>query len=394
MMSSNSSSNSEKTLIICIDRDNDIGNKTGIPTPIVGRDRCVDAATKLALADPEEADANAIFAGVREYDHILSSGRICEVAVVGGLFERGTQADRKLRSEVAEVVRGFNGTEAVVISDGIEGEEVVPIIQSLVPVVSVHKVIVKHSKSVEESYAVFARYLRMLIFDSRYARYALGLPGIIFVGLVAISLLDPQIAPEVLLGLIGAVFIIRGFDIDKKLESIRTLSATGYLRLFASIVSVLIIVAGLATGFAAFYPSSTGVQCLQCINIQKELAKDPGSFFIYGPTAAGYFIQYSELLVWLGLGVYIVGTLFFDILRPKPRHVISDTVALIVLGLLYFPVSYIGAILESSVPVTLTDEFVAIVLFALAVNFTIAAYVYQRFSRRRHSQATPQTVEV
>lgn len=388
-----SSSNSEKTLIVCIDRDNDLGTKTGLPTPIVGRDRCLDAATRLALADPEEADANAIFGAIKEYDRILSSGRICEVCAVGGLFERGTEADRKLRNEVASVVSGFNATECVIVSDGVEGEEVIPIIQTLVPVVSVHKIVVKHSKSVEESYAIFARYLRMLIFDSRYTRYALGLPGVIFVGLVVISIFEPKIAPQVFVGLIGAVFIIRGFDIDRKLESIRTLSATGYMKLFASIISVLIILAGIASGFAVFYPSSTGLQCGPCQQIPQHIAQNPGQFLILAPKAAGYFIQYSEVLVWLGLGVYIVGTLFFDILRPKPKHVITDTVALIVLGLLFFPVSYIGAIMVSTGSVTLTDEFVAIVLFALAVNFTIAAYVYQRFSRRRQ-QASSQVVEV
>jgi putative membrane protein len=386
-------SDNEKTVIVCIDRDNDVGTKTGIPTPMVGRDKCLEAATKLALADPEEADANAIFAAVKEYDRLLSSGRICEVSVVAGLFERGTQGDRKLRNEVADVVKGFNASEAVIVSDGIEGEEVVPIIQTLVPVVSIHRIVVKHSKSVEESYAVFARYLRMLIFDSRYTRYALGLPGIIFVGLVVISIWAPMDAPLVLIGLIGAVFIIRGFDIDRKLESVRNLSATGYLRLFASIISVLIILAGIASGFAAFFPSTTGVQCFPCTTIEKTLAKDPSSFFVYGPQATGYFIQYSELLVWLGLGVYIVGTLFFDILRPKPRRVVTDVVALIVLGLLFFPISYTGVILVSQASVTLTDEFVAIVLFALAVNFIIAAYVYQRFTRRRQ-QTNPQAVEV
>jgi putative membrane protein len=388
-------SSAEKTLIICVDKDNDVGNKTGISTPIVGRDRCIDAATRLALADPEEADANAIFASIKEYDRMLYSGKICEVAVVGGLFERGTEADKKLRNEVAQIVTGFRATEAVIVSDGVEGEEIIPIIQTLVPVVSVHKILVKHSKSVEESYAVFARYLRMLIFDSRYTRYALGLPGIIFVGLVVISFFEPKIAGLVLVGLIGAVFIIRGFDIDRRLESIRTLSATGYMKLFSSIVSVLIILAGIATGFAVFYPSATGVQCLPCQAIQKHIASNPGSFLIYGPTAAGYFIQYSEILIWLGLGVYIVGTLFFDILRPKPRHVVTDTVALIVLALLFFPVSYIAEILVSTGSVTLTDEFVAIVLFALAVNFTIAAYVYQRFSKRRNqAQTSSPAVEV
>ena len=54
-----------KTLIICIDRDDDIG-RTGVKTPVVGRIQCIEAATKLAVSDPEEADANAILGAVRQ----------------------------------------------------------------------------------------------------------------------------------------------------------------------------------------------------------------------------------------------------------------------------------------------------------------------------------------
>ncbi|MGI0085159.1 MAG: DUF373 family protein, partial [Nitrososphaerales archaeon] len=64
---------SSKTLIICVDRDNDVGLKTGIKTPILGKDACLHAASALALADPEEADANTIFAAVKQYDEFLTN---------------------------------------------------------------------------------------------------------------------------------------------------------------------------------------------------------------------------------------------------------------------------------------------------------------------------------
>jgi hypothetical protein len=60
-----------------------------------------------------------------------------------------------------------------------------------------------------------------------------------------------------------------------------------------------------------------------------------------------------------------------------------------VLGLLYFPVFIFANVLIS--PRNNSDFFVAIIMFALAVNFTIAAYLYRFFSRRRRET---QAIEV
>jgi len=54
-----------KTLIICIDGDDDVGMKAKVNTPILGRDDILAAATSLAIADPEEADANAMFGAIK-----------------------------------------------------------------------------------------------------------------------------------------------------------------------------------------------------------------------------------------------------------------------------------------------------------------------------------------
>ncbi|MGB9631191.1 MAG: DUF373 family protein, partial [Candidatus Methanodesulfokora sp.] len=63
-------SNPEKVLVLCIDRDDDVGVKTGIKGPIIGREKNVEAASKLAMADPSEADANAIFGAIKVYDEM------------------------------------------------------------------------------------------------------------------------------------------------------------------------------------------------------------------------------------------------------------------------------------------------------------------------------------
>ena len=45
-----------RTLVITIDRDNDLGVKAGIRGPVIGRKATLTAALKLGIADPEESD--------------------------------------------------------------------------------------------------------------------------------------------------------------------------------------------------------------------------------------------------------------------------------------------------------------------------------------------------
>ena len=63
-----------RLLVICVDRDDDVGEKTGIQTPVVGRDACIEAAQRLALEDPEDADSNSIFAAIR-------GSEVCSIVV-------------------------------------------------------------------------------------------------------------------------------------------------------------------------------------------------------------------------------------------------------------------------------------------------------------------------
>jgi putative membrane protein len=369
-----------KTLIVCIDRDDDIG-RAGVKTPIIGRSACVEAATKLALKDPEEADANAMFGAVQLYDDLLSKSELCEVVTVSGLYDRGVMGDKKIRAQVADVLKSYPADGAVLVSDGVEGEELVPAIQSLLPIISLKKIVIKHSGSLEESYAVLGRYLRMLFFDSRYSKYSLGIPGAIFIALAIISQYFPGSILLLLAIIIGIIFLVRGFDIDRRVETIGKLSPSGYLRLFLTIASSLIVVIGLATGASIFFPTSNGCITAACTVASHVASSKPSAILLYIPKIIGYFLQSSQEFVWLGIGVYIAGTLFFNILRPKSRHIARYFVELFVLALLYFPVSLFANDLVSGGVNGNID--VAIILFALAVNFTIAAYLYSVISSRR-----------
>ena len=372
-----------RTLVICIDRDDDIG-RAGVKTPIMGRAACLEAATRLAISDPEEADANAIFGAIRQYDELRNNEEDCEVIIVSGMFDRGVAGDRKIRNQVAEVLKTYPADGSVLVSDGVEGEELAPIIQGVIPVVSIKKIVIKHSASLEESYVVFGRYLRMLFFDSRYSKYSLGVPGAIFIALVIISFYKPASVLELFAIIVGIAFIIRGFDIDRRIESISKLTPSGYLRLFSVIASILIVIIGLSTGASVFFPSNGSCSSPQCL-LAIKVTTNPSSILINAPKIIGYFIQASQQFVWLGAGVYIAGNLVFNILRPKARHYARYIVELFVLALLYLPVSLFASNLVSGG--AYGDIDVAIILFALAVNFTIAAYLYSVISsRRRESQ--------
>ena len=96
----------ERLLVLCVDRDNDLGVNAKVQAPVVVSDPAIAAATRLALSDPEEADANAIFAAVRMYDELVREKTACEVAIVCGDVNRGFEADRRLGMLVTGVLSG------------------------------------------------------------------------------------------------------------------------------------------------------------------------------------------------------------------------------------------------------------------------------------------------
>ena len=209
----------ERLLVLCVDRDGDIGVKTENKTPLFGRKENLDGAVSLALKDSEEPDANAMFEAVRIYDQLKNQGQSNEnlqIATISGSQRLGIEADRKLVSELSEVLKAFPANNVVLVTDGYSDEAILPLVESRVPVMSVRRVIVKHSESIEETAALFGKYLKILTENPRYSRIILGVPGLLLI-ILAIMYLGGWLYYTwvFLLIVLGGILLVRGFGIDK-----------------------------------------------------------------------------------------------------------------------------------------------------------------------------------
>jgi putative membrane protein len=214
----------KRILILCVDRDGDLEIKARIKTPLLGRTANLDGAVALALKDPEEPDANAMFEAVRLYDRLQNEKQpdeIFEVATISGSELGGVSADRKLVVELGNLLDSFAANEVILVSDGYSDEAILPLVESRVPVSSVRRIVIKHSESIEETAALFTKYLRLIVDNPRYARMALGLPGLlvfIFGILWGINLFYPGTIfyyGVAIVIVIGGFLLIKGFGVDK-----------------------------------------------------------------------------------------------------------------------------------------------------------------------------------
>lgn len=293
----------ERILVLCVDRDDDLGMKAGIKTPVLGRKENVNAAASLALRDPEEADANAMFEAVRIYDNLKKGAKgneEHEVATIAGSDLEGIEADRQLVTELTEVLNQFAATDVILVTDGYTDEMVLPLIESRVPVTSVRRIVIQHSKSIEETAALFTRYMKLLVENPRYSRILLGLPGILFVVLGILSFIPGGLSYAVqALALIAGVFLcVRGFRLDKNSQQFYkwlkdyspppfTVQIAGY----AAIAGVLLIIVG-------GYLGGTAVANVAA-NFNEPLSQLP--------RLAGEFLNGATYLVGLGICVILAG---------------------------------------------------------------------------------------
>src|SRR5271155_3273186 len=367
------SASEERVLVLSVDRDGDLERKAGVRSPVFGRGEGRAAATRRAVADPEEADANALFAAVKEYDRLRAQEVECDVGAVCGLEESGYKADRKIRSETETLLSKQPYSGIVLISDGAEDELVIPILQTLKPIVSVRRVVVKHSRSVEENYMVLARYLRMLIYDPRYSKWAIGVPGVIllFAGILALAGAGYLAALSIVL-ILGTAFLIRGFNIDRFVAGMLSQRPFGYIRLFTAPTSILILIVALSSG----YTNMTG----QAPDLISAVSAKPSLFFQDGGALIGYYLQGSLLLTWAAIGVYLAGTLLSQLLRGSPRAWRSVT-GIVVLALLFFPMDQFSSYLVTG-GTTSSILLLIYVFLGLAMVFSVVGTLYTRLRSR------------
>jgi putative membrane protein len=301
----------KRILVLCVDRDGDLETKAAVKTPLLGRPANLDGAVALALKDPEEPDANAMFEAVRLYDRLNDEKQpdeIFDVATISGTDLGSVSADRKLVAELNYLQEAFNATEVILVSDGFSDEAVLPLVQSRVPVSSVRRIVIKHSESIEETAAVFTKYVRLLVDNPRYARIALGLPGILvlILGILwGISTVYPIAIywfGVVIVIVIGGFLLLKGFGVDKA-----TKNAFNYVKNYQPPalpiqISNYTIIAGILCIAVSAYLGLTNV------NLQAQpFPADVAGWLAATPTIAAYFIKGVENLLIVGICIVFLG---------------------------------------------------------------------------------------
>ena len=359
--------NYTKVIIICIDRDDDIGIKGGMETPIIGKESCVNAGTRLAIEDPEDSDSNAIFGAVKSYEEFKMKGYDVEIALVAGKFNRGIDGDVKIAQEIDKVLEVYAADGAVVISDGEDDETAIPLIQGRVPIISIQRIIVRQSRSVEYSYAILARYIKILFYDPRYSKFFLGLPGALLVtsGLSIIFGFSRE-AFALGISILGAAFILRAFDIDKSLSTLSKPSPSAFIRVFSYFVGTMIIIASILNGISHI-PQNL-------IDSNQEIISIITNKFVLSNFATG-----TITLLWIGIATIFAGLLLSNWFKGSIK-IIYDILRLVVLGLFYIPMLQLTSLItERGNPFNLISSL----LIGLAITLIAATFLFQYFRNRK-----------
>jgi putative membrane protein len=243
-----------KTLVLCVDRDDDIGTKTGLKGPLVGREENLAAATKLGLADPEDSDVNAILSAVSIYDGVVKEGQDAQIATICGDIRVGAASDLVLTQQLDQVLEEVRPDRVFLVSDGAEDEAFAPVVGSRIRVDRVRRVYVRQTPTAESVYYTLGRQLR----NPRVRRKIIAPFGFVLLLLGAMYLFLPSVAPGLLLILAGLYLVMISLpfqsvgDVVNKAaqyyDRIRNSVASGDLSIFFNVSSLILVLVGIFFG--------------------------------------------------------------------------------------------------------------------------------------------------
>ncbi|MBN2111679.1 DUF373 family protein [Candidatus Woesearchaeota archaeon] len=201
----------DNLLIVCVDRDNDLGKKTGINGPVIGREANLKAATALALADPGEADANCMFAAVKKLDELKKMVKNVELATLTGYGKGGFKSDKIINEQLDKLMKKISPTGFVLITDGAEDDQIIPILQSRANIVSKETVIVRQAQQIESAFFTIKEALK----DPYISRIVFGIPGILLIMIFAFLTISPERSFQIIAFVLGLYLLLKGFGVEE-----------------------------------------------------------------------------------------------------------------------------------------------------------------------------------
>lgn len=340
-----------RLLVLCIDVDNDLGEKAKVRGPVVGRKANISAASKLALADPADSDSNTMFEAVRSMESLPKDVK-AEVVTITGDARGGYWADREVVKQLEKVISDFVPDACVFVSDGASDEQVMPLIQSRLKVNSVRTVTVKQAKELEKTYFAVLDKLK----EPAFARMVFGIPGL----LLLFFALSEYFGVRVIIAILGAYLILKGVGVEdwlfhRAVHFELSREKAGVVAYFAAIPLVLI----------SLFLAVNRVASLQAAGVQ-----DPAKL-------AAWFLKDALLLIPIAFLIVIVGKVLESVQENKgyelPGHAIGFSMVV-----LFWAV--FGAMADWVIGTTSFGDF-----FTLLVLGTIAAvlviYLAKEFRR-------------
>jgi putative membrane protein len=245
-------------LVLPVDLDDDLGRKTGMETPVIGREAVEDAAVALATVDPEDSDVNVMFQAIQVYDELLETAdEEVEVAVVTGVDGSDVRANRKVGEEVDRVLASLTTGEdvrAILVTDGAQDESVIPVIRSRVGIDGSRRVVVRQAQDLESMYYTMKQVLAdpetrgtilvplgilLLIYPIATGASMLNIPGAAVLGLIS--------------GLLGLYSLFHGLGlestVDRAADRIRQGLYAGRVTIVTYVVALALIIIGVVQGF-------------------------------------------------------------------------------------------------------------------------------------------------
>jgi putative membrane protein len=295
-----------ENLIICVDRDDDIGKKTKSSGPIIGIDRNIAIANELALADPADSDVNAIFAAVK-----IAKDLRTEIVTLTGDRRVGVPSDAKIARQLDDLIERFKPEGVILVTDGAEDEQIIPLIESRVKINSVQTVIVRQSQELERAYFKITHFIKEVEEDPNLARLVFGIPGLALILLAIGGAFGIMLhAMNTILAIIGAYLLIKGFGYEEdffsrtsellKSLSVEKISTLTYL------IAVVVFLVALGYGY-------------------DEILRE-------GPTTlidlAAAFIKGSADLILAAIVITVIGRIIDDYSTNRYLNVRTDLVFL------------------------------------------------------------------
>jgi len=358
-------------LVVCIDRDDDLGRKASVAGPVVGRTNVLDAAVRLGTVDPEDSDTNALFAAVSLLDELRGAGEECEVCVLTGSPKVGVLSDRRVADQFDDVLGRVGAKSAYLVSDGAEDEFLFPILASRLKVDGVRRVYVRQNASIESTYYTVVRALKdpklraKTVLPLALMLLILGVAaadGVLLWGVIGLSII------------LGVYLIFWTFDIDETIiDSLRGASTD-------------IRQGSVAFGFGLFAIALVGVGFLSGYNSYAGSTAPPLDRIVY-------FLQ-SALIWWLlGALVWEIGRAIRRTLSRGrfPRSFAVATTSIIGIGCVSFGILLLVRYLQGVSGPTALPLLLALLVggFGLVIGAGVLQQYFKALAARAVLEPAP-----